>query len=981
MSSLKYSDLKQRILDQRNEPIGIVGLKIELLEEALESESALIADPSQPLPFLIESGTVNLCAGIDSIEMLNQRNYPLMANNEAQLYNHLTDKDYRDMFANPGSMPFHIYVSEEEVLANAIPIPNTQTKKLTIGRHTSFQLNNVTFTLQYPIDFLVKSNGAIETVYNGRRPSNLLKLPGNKIPSRMIRLVNQGGVGGSIRCLRVPVTVQQMAMTPYFLEPDLSSILRATYNFQDKFFAVRAFHKKNVGTINEDWVEMHTTHSEQVFNVAIPTVLLRVLENTVSVELPHVYVLSGMVRSTIRIEVYTTKGDLYESFEAVGSDEIKTIYNDYDNDDGGIYMAPMLRLSTVSVEATSIPVSGGRDAPTFEERRDRVMRNTVYDNVMPISDAQVESVLKDLGFDSTMNIDTLTWRTYLATREMPVNQKGFSTTGVDTAMMTMRASFEQLKEYDTIKDNGDQMTVLPDTLYQDVMGELKIVPDSRRLVIDQLTGETLIDVLQENIYLTSPLHYVLDPIRDTFVARPYFLTDPKINITSYVASNDGLEIYVTSSPTMDITYKDTGYLLRVVTDSNAAYRALSDSQVFVQIAFYPEGDGEMTYDNGRLVGKTDNGERIFEFDIGTDWIITEDHKLRTNNFTQPGNTPSNYEVGLDSAFSLVWGVTDYSGSRSEVDAALGYHLLPSTALGIYHEELLITLGHELTGLWARSRAYMSTRKYKVYEEDVYAVWEKNVYHLVPGTNTPELIEVDGVKQLHKKYAKGTPKLDEVTGEPIIQHEKGSPVRIDGELVVESDRQTERWWEVALFDATYRYATRPGDVEYYQTIPRMLTTWINSVLGGVKDLLERTELYFHPKNTLRYFDVLVDDTELTTIYGAQSFVVTLYVDSSVYRNTTLRSTLEASAITALVKARDSRRVTKLGLEDAIATTLGSDVISVTVEGLGTPDRPASVITIPDETNRLSIKKRASLEPDGTIAIRDAVEIVFKLHSET
>lgn len=981
MSSITYPDLKNRILEQRNEPIGIMGLKVELIEEALDNESALVADPSQPLPFLIESSTVNLCAGIESLEILNQRAYPLMANDEEQLYNHLTNKDYRDMFAIPGTMPFNFYIAEEEVLVNAVAIPGTQTKKLTIGRHTQIVLNNVPFTFQYPVDFIVKSNGAIETVYNGSRPSHLSKLTGNKINSRMVRVPDQGGVGGSLRVLRVPITIQQMAMIPYYVEPDSSSVLKSVFNFTDKFFAVRAFYKSAPNSSNERWVEMHTTHSEQSFNVSVPTLLLRVIGNTLTTELPHIYVLSGMVTSTIRIEVYTTKGDLYESFETVASDSIRVTYNDYDNDDGGIYTAPMLRLSTVALEATKVPVSGGRNEPTFEERRDRVLRNTVYDNVMPISNAQVETVLKDLGFDSTMNIDSLTERTYLATRTMPVNQNGFSTSGIDTAMMTMRATFEDLTQYATINDNIDQMTVLPDTLYQDVQGELKIVPDARRAVLDSMTGEELIDALEENIYLTSPLHYVLDPIRDTFEVRPYYLTKPRINVTSYVASNDGLDIYVTSSPTMTITYGTDGYTLRVLTDSNAAYKALDDNQVFVQIAFYPEGDNSLTYANGTLISKSDTGERLFEFKIGTDWLITSTHKLRTNNFTQPGNTPSNYEVGLDTAFSLIWGVDNYSGPRSDVDGVLGYHLLSSTALGIYHEELMITLGDELTGLWARSRAYMSSRKYKTYEDNVYAVWEKNVYHLVPGTNTPEVIEVGGVKQLHIKYAKGTPKLDEITGEPIIQHEKGSPIRVDGQLVLESDRKTERWWEVALFDACYRYATRPGDVEYYEGLPQMLTTWINTVLGGVTDLLERTELYFHPKNTLRYFDVLVDDTELTTIYGAQRFVITLFVTSEVYRNTNLRSALETTAITSLMRAISGKRVTRLGSEDAVATALGGDVISVTLEGLGTTNAPADVITILDETNRLSIQKRPSLEPDGTIAIRDAVEVVFKLHSET
>ena len=972
MSSIEYPDLKSRLIALKNNPIAATNLVMGLIEEALEDDSALFADPGQPLPFLIESNVVNTCAAIESVEILDQRSYPVMAVSEEGLYCHMTDKDYRNMFSKPGSAPFYIVVSEDEIIEKAIPIQNSSTRKLTLGKHSQIVVNNIAFTFQYPINFLVKSHGAVEIVYDGTKPSHLQTLRGNKIEADIIKIRGEGGPGDILRMMRIPVDVMQMRLTSYIEEPDSSAILQKTYTFDDKFFAIRAFRMTATG----QWVEMVTTHSDQVFDVAKPTILAKVVDNTVSIELPHIYVQTNMVSRSIRIEIYTTKGDLIENFDHLNPEDFKYKQIDLDNDDAGVFTAAGLSLTTLSVVGRGA-VSGGTNAPTFEERRDRVMRNVVYDNVMPISDAQVETVLQDLGFDSMMTTDLITTRTYLANRVMPKNTQGLTTTGIDTAMMTMRATFESLVTLETVRDNEEQITIMPDTLYKDKSGEVVIVPDAERHVLDSLAGEELVDELQKATYLTTPLHYVLDARDQSFEARPYFLTNPKVEVKSYAASNDGIEVFVSSSANISISYTDTGYSLRVETSSNEPYRQLDDSQVHVQLAFIVPGTDDLTYANGTLLQTLPSKERIFEFRIDTNWMITEDHLLMTTNFTEPGSAPPRYEVHLETLFSLIWSVSDYAGPASDVDNVLGRHLLPSNAIGVYHEQVLVHLGDELTGLWARSRNHATAREFERYTTDIPAVYERNEYYIDPQTGLPEIIEVNGVKQLHIKHPKGDPRFDEY-GDPVYKHRKGDPVYRDGGLVLVTDRKTERWWEVALFDANYRYATREYDTEYYASVPDVLVTWVNTVLGGVKDLLERTSLYFHPKNTLRYFEAIIDDTELTTIYGSHEFVIMIYVTDEVYRNNALRSAMETAAIQALTNALDTTRVTRLNLEDAIKTALGSDGISVNLEGLG-GTRPANVVTIMDNTSRLTISKRPALEADGTIAVRDAVEVLFRRHS--
>jgi hypothetical protein len=967
------------ILDQMSalqyEPTRIIPLLLGMTEDAFDG-TTIMTDPSAPFPHLMEMAVVLAMAGIQEDEILNTRQYPIMAVDDETLFYHLSDVDFVGMFAEPAVGTFSIYFEMSEIIANAVAVGTTGTKRITIPKHTRIVVNNTAFTFQYPINFIVKKNGGLDIVYDGSTTSPLQTLAGNKVTWQTVTTVVDANNGGAVEMVRIDVPINQMLLTSYTYSLSAAKSLKKVLTLTDSFYYVRAF---SMNSSTGLWDEIKTTNSTQVFDPTDPTLLYSLVDDELTIQLPYVYFATSLVQTDIRVDVYTTKGPITMALSGLQPTAFVATFSDLDNDDSGIYTAPLGLMSTISIISTDL-VTGGTAAPTFDVRRERALNNAVGDAVIPISDAQMGTDLSELGFDSMMNIDNVTMRSYLATRAMPVNADGKATTGIDSAIITAKFAVTDLAAYSTFIDNGDRYTLTPVTLYRYIDGVLTIVSDADRIAIDKLTGDDLINKVGDGTYLWTPLHYVLDTADNGFVVRPYFLNSPSIDVKSFVASNDTLGLTVSSGSSMSIVRDEQGYLLTVQSSSSTAWQTLLDSQVHVQLAFIPYGESDYAYVNGVQIAAS--GERIFTFRIDSNWDLDSDHNLTTTNFDMYEAEARDCLTPLSNAFSLIWSVSDYTvsgASSTEVDTVLGKFLLPSDAIGVYHETLTLELGDQLSGLWAQCRSMASLRKYVTYTAIVYGTYASNIYELDANGMVVLYEDANGVKQLKISHAKGDQILD-ADGKPVILHSIGDAVLDqNGNPTLESERNITRWWDVCLFDGVYRYATEATDVAYVKDVPLTLNEWINDTLAPIRaKLLERSDLFFQPRNTLKQVEATVQDSEDVTINTSQSLIITLWVSKVVYGNADLRSDMETTTIARVVAGLDNQRVARNVIEADIYSYLGDDVIGVSLTGLGGAANDYDVITLADTSSRLCIAKALEAEADGTYAVVDAIEVDFKLH---
>lgn len=972
------NELIRDIEDLRFEPTRLQRLMVKMTEDATLGNLKL-TDPTIPIVKLLEVSSILTAAGVRNDYLLDRKSYPIMSTTDDDLFNHMVDIDFVDMFSMPSKAKFDIYVSKTEIVERSVPIGSSRSRKLTIPRHTSIVVNGIPFTMQYPINFLVKSHGGLDVVYGMDKPSPLQHLPGNKVDWDVIKLKGISDEGGLVELVRLSVPVEQMEVTTIYETISAAKVLKKEVSFKDKFFSVRASMKNIFGA----WEEIKVTHSQQSFDPNDPTLLLKVIGNTLTYELPHVYLIGGLVGRELRIDVYTTRAEMNMDLSGLTGSMYSITFKDLDNDDNGLYTAPVSTLRTFDIRSTDV-VSGGRDAPTFDVRRSRMLENNIGPNVIPITNVQVQNELNRLGFDTLMNVDDLVSRTYLATRLLPTNIDGNTRGGIESTTLPYRGSVDTISKLPFSIDNGNRVTILPSTLYSNVDGRLQVLDKAEKDRLEGLPAEAFINVMNDNNYLWTPFHYVLDSNDHTFRVRPYSMNDPSLRASSYMSSNETIGLTIMASNRREIVATETGYKLTILSDSSKDWKELPDSSVHVQLGFKPDRESSYAFTNGVLLEVLESGERVYEFDIKTNWDMDSQHLLDINNFSMPSGGSIGFRSKLEQSFSLFWAVSDYAQpglEDSDIDAVMGTHLLPPSSLGVYWEEIEVKLGDELTGLWSRARNVLGDRSPLRRKEPVYMTYLKNEYVIDPQTGHPRVIIKDGLRSLELKHAKGDVVIDAVTSLPVELYAKGSIVMEDGKAVFESNRYTMCWFDIVLFDAKYRYVSSDKDVEYVEFIPRVIVDWVNDLLKGMqKNTLEVTDLYFQPKNTLKHIPVLVDDGREDTIFAAQRLTIDIFVTSTIYSDFELRKAIEEATLNETISGIQGNLISVENIEKMIKDINGEDIITVKVTGLG-GNKEFRVVTLLDGSTSLSVGTLLTMEDNGRMSIADSIQVNFRKHSTT
>lgn len=977
IESNRTNEFLRRLEAVEYEPTRVQGIVMDMFESALE-HGVNISDPGTPAMKLLEMSVMLSTAAIRNDEILDRKSYPYMALNESDLFGHMSDKDYLDMFAVPGESTFNLYFSRSELIDRSIEVGNSAIRKITIPKHTRIVAGGIPFTMQYPIDFLIKRNGALDVVFDLSKESPLQHLSTNKVEWNVIQVAGVNDKDGIMDIINISVPVKQMLQTSYYTTVSSSTVLKKRVKFDNKFYYVRAYLKDGLGK----WNEIKTTFNEQTFDIATPTLLLKVVDDELIYELPYIYLMGNLNGREIRVDVYTTNGKYDVNLGELDRKQFSVEFKDLDDDDNGIYTAPISILDTFDIRNTGY-TTGGRDAPSFRERREAVINNNIGEIKLPVTGGQMDTAIKRLGFDSALAIDDITRRTYIASRKYPTVSTDKSI-GIDAGTITLRSSFDKLASLGNVYDNHERLILSPDLIYSTNLDGLRILSEDEINELNSLDKETLVNRLNQNNYLWSPFHYVLDIGNNRFESIAYLMTLPEVKYTSYLGSNEETGLLVMTGDARRVEYRKSGYRITITSDSSKSFKDIPDEAISVQLMVK---DGSVYgYMNGEIKGRNSSDHLIVEFNINTNWNIVGD-TIEISGFKMKNGSDLSIFTPLETDFELIWSVR--TGATEDVvpgslDTTVGSHLLDGEYSGIYHEVLAVKMGSRLNRLWTGARMVIGDRSPKRYEEDVYLTYgptDVSRYKIDPVTNLPEVKVVNGKNELIVLHEVGDPVLDPSTGEPIILHPKGSIiVNLDGEIEYESDRFSQWWVDLTLFDARFKFATTDEIVDYVKYISKLSVGWSNDLLEELNNTaLERTKVYFSPKNSINDITVIADDTEEIRINPSQSLTVDLYVLKSVYQDHELRNSLETTVVEDLIEGISHEVVSMSDLEEKIMSAMPNDVVSVKISGLG-GSMDYRVITVIDGRNRLSIAKELYIDSDHTIGIRNDIRVIFRLHGD-
>lgn len=962
------TELRNAIDAVRTNPASIQRVALGLVE-GVRDGSYDIVDPSNPFVLLLEASATMAAVAIDRNDVNNRKQYPSVAQTEDEVYMHMADVDYANRFVTPSRTSFTILLGLEEVRQRAVATGIGTIRKLTIGRNSEFSIAGYKFTMQYPIDIRIMSHGGLQIVYDVNRPSPLLSLESNVVDWYTTSI-------NGVEFLAINIPVQQFEITTIYEALSPAAGFNKTIDLTDDFYYCRAY----LADDNGNWNEIHTTHTDQIFDPTEPTLLLKVYDKTLKVEMPSVYFSNETAEGEIRIDIYTSKGpiDLIMSNYEVNSFSAR--WRDLENEDGGVFMAPLAAFSTIAVYSDKT-VSGGEAALTFDQLRTRVMNNALGVPDLPITNVQLTSTLENLGYSLVKNIDNITNRQFLATTDMPVPSDGSVSSGMGCSIRTMSLIIDHIRQLETVRDNGERVTILPETLYEDINGIVGIVSKNR---IDELLAlglDARATLINANNFIYTPFHYVLDTTNDSFQLRPYFLDKPTVPAKYFIEENDTTEVAVAVGK-YTLERVAAGYRLVVVLRSGDNFKAMADDKIFVQASFRPYNEVDRAYLNGTLIGTLDE-ERVYEFIFETNYDVDDEDNIYFTNYKMYDESERTVGTPLVTDLDIVVVLADHEPVdqvKSNIDTMLGRFLLPETVVGAIRERLKIRFGYALPTMWANCRSVISSLDYKRYEADVPYLYTENVYRRDPGTGTYEFTIDPDTQEISfvLEHSAGDPVLND-EGEPLYLARKGDYVLdADNNPIPVSTRNMLRHVDMLFLDGIYYFATEAGAVSYRDSVPEMIVGWLVDDLAGIsKRLLEQSKLYFYPKATLGSIDVMVNDGLTTTINSGQSFTVQFLVTAATYANAALRAAMTKAAIVAINEVLAKSTVSITDIQTKLKELVDGDAIAINVTGFGN-DGSLTAYTVVDDAQRGTIRKRAQPLPDGTMGVQDAVTVDFVRH---
>lgn len=949
----------------------VVYTQLKTGEENIDSIE--LTSPTDPVVYIGEMGIMLAHSTIEAYRNQMPSLYPALSKTHGDLFKHMSDRDSLDVYAQPSTAPFMLLVSKRDLMERAVGEVKGGVRKLIIPRDSKVTVAGYDFTLQYPIVFNVLPYNAVQVVWDVSETS-----PISGVESVALNFAETIDPSSGLELLRVDVPMMQYNITSYTDTLTANIGWDNDYTVKRQFFCARIWNR-----INGKWKELKQTLANDVYDHTEVTAVVTVSGKKVNVKIPEVYINSKMIKGEIRIDLYDTVGPLNIDLSNYPHDEFTMTFKDIGGELPAKYHTPISSLQVMQPLAVG-GTTGGRHQLGLDELRERVITNAIGSRTKPITPGQLEASSKDLGLEISKPVDFVTERVFNASAPMLASTLKNVSAPIGTAALPLNFTVDSLSALETVKDNGERLTITPNTIYESSGTSLKIRPDLSGKW-KSLTTQQIVNIANTTPLYYTPFYYVVDTNSSTIQVRPYHLDDPKIDSKRFLTSNEttGLDVV---TDTFTLVRDGVNYKILVKTKSQKPYQELRDDQCFAQLSFSPRGSsGERAFVNAELIGK-DGKERIFEFTIATNLDIDRNHELITKSFTQVGDEPSDIPMGLDTTFDLFYGVNEFYPKdyvRNDMDTVIRSPNRDSK--GVTQEQLVICFGKQLSGMWAKSRIITSSQNYVRHEEDVPLTYPEDIYATHPKTNVPlyTLTVVDGVPEIEFEYThrRGESILDD-NGLPSILFRKGDPV-LDarGNPLIKDPRSILYRVEACVFDAKYLFCTS-GEVIYYRNNVRAnVVGIINSLIPKVAvNLLEQSKLFYRPKNTSSNIQIRKGDGSTDYIPAENRFGVRYYLSAAQRKNGPLLDSIKRTTRRTLTNIlANNTTVSTTDIVDALKNELKSSIISLGMDEMG-PNKDINIFSVLSEASRVSIGKKMEILPNGKTSIKDDVMVAFNRHDQ-
>lgn len=954
-------ELKKMMDPLKANPALMQRFALETLAD-LRNGDVMLVDPTNPFIFAIEVGTASACIAVDAIEAGIRKRFLPLAQSFDDLYGWISDYGVQDIFSMPGKGTIATFLNVDEVRARAITVPNAGYRKLTIPRNTTIKADSLHFGLLYPIDILVYDNDTIQAVYDTSQPT-----PQQVISSNVVDTVLT--TDGKMDLLQITVPMMQFRLESHRETYAEYRYFKRTLPLKDPYYYCRVYHAGN----DNKWVEMKVVLTGFVYDANHVTAVITPKEGSIDVAIPLIYSSKGMVKPNIRIDIYTTMGAVQGvNLAEVAPTDFGADWLDY-ADPSNTYVKAFVDLPTKMVWGLSA-LTGGRAPMSFEAVKQQ-LTNDALGADSAVSEEQLQQKLYDDGFLLVKDIDDTTNRIYLAVKGLPEVPDYHIKSSISNAIRNITSTINKLLLSPTIIDNGLRTTILSNTQFNWNGGTIYPLDQAQLDYIASLPPEELVEYLNLQSIVYTPLYYVLDTSNNLFGVRVYGLDHPTINAIVFKEANatTGIEAYLNG---YILEKTKTGYSLFIQVKGGETYANVAPADLGFRVAIPIEG-GRMMRD--AVLQGMDEKERIYVWrvDIDTNHDIDANNQLDINNFSINNTLAPHVFIPLDSTIEVypLCKVRAPNYVPSMGDSNLGFYD-DTFPMVLMYSELKVSFGEDMNQIWHGNRTYVTAAEYMTATIPIQAVYERDVIEKDPLTGAFKVYDDgQGGTTLNIIHHQGDLVFDE-TGQPVWKYLPGQVILSNGQPVVKVARELERTFGVMLIDGRLLYCTEPKDVSYRDEVSLGLSGYLtNTIIPISENALEKTNIYYFPERLIGDVMASVDGEPAQALSPNLSFVVRFFLNKEDFKSDYMRSQCELIVTDAIIAELDNRTISISSLVDRVANAMGENVKVYDIQ-FGGHLAGATTVTLLDVADNFSLIHLNNINDENYITLKEDIAIEFK-----
>ena len=939
-------------------------IKINILEDIHErlTGGTPIVDANNVPMFFLEAFSTHMANGMLATKTQVDSLYKLRASTPEELYRHMSDYDYTGVYATPAPFKIVVELDKNYLVYNSNSYSDVY-NRVVLPVNTVFSFGEYDFGIYYPININInKKTTAVTVEWDTSEDNSLYSLSNNSIE---FAEVTEDGI--DLIQIEIPVFQFKRTIATETVTPDTGFI--KTYSFTDRFYALKAFNLNK----NNSWEEIKVSLSETIYNVDEPSVRIIVNQDfqTVKVVVPSIYFSTEAITSQLRLELYTTKGELNVETSSIDADSVTHNFNITNKD---TYSTVLDRMSGIIIYAASAVIIGGTNGITFSELKNRVINNTFFGDVITTV-GDIEKYFTNLGFKASRYACNVTDLIYLCHKQLTNSRDEVISAGsIKTYMQSDLISNYSDTIYST---SDDSLTILPSTIYKYDINKNMCYPltNIERNALLILSKENKVKAFNENYYTMSPFHIRLDRSTRYPIAYTYDLNNPSSKYLRTVSENHNSD-YVIKAYAVNLSHDGiNGYDIKFLLSYTSGITP-DDIVVF----FYTYSSSKVKIWSQATFQADFEDKWVYNVHIDTNYSLFKNNSIYLDTLrSDSGNV--GFEVPLDTNGYLIIMVKSNMLSAEALMTTVGYNARNNFPdyTPIIEQSMSITLGKYLSGIYNNVDVVYKEERYLTYESNVYSVADRDIYRYDSDGNIEYSIDENNNITYIKQYSAGDVLLDE-NEQPIIKHAAGD-VKLDvfGQPIVDPNyvRNVDYVIDIIHIDGKLNIVTDSKYTNIMNYTRSSLLSFVDTIDEAYNHLLNGTKLFFTPIRTIGTTNSTIGNGVTITHNLELTAHFKLYVYEYVYKNESLKESIRSSIISLIDKYTNDHNNNVIAMDaivNLIKDNISEYVVNVDVFGFF-GDQNIQTLICPVNEVKPHLKQYLKIKEDGVITIERGLTLDF------